>query len=63
MKKLLTNANPFILLLAPVFLLSIITLFHFTIQLQLPDVQTEVSGLFNRRTVFEVLCEVLKNRF
>ena len=63
MKKLLLNSNPYLLLLAPVFLLSVFSLFHWTINLQLPDMQTEVLGLFNKRTVFEVLCEVLKSQF
>ncbi|WP_299291127.1 hypothetical protein [uncultured Mucilaginibacter sp.] len=63
MKKLLFNSNPFILLLAPVFLLWITALFHWTIHLQLPDMQTEVTGLFDRKTVFQVLCEVVKTQF
>ncbi len=63
MKKLIFNTNPFILLLAPVFLLSAIALFHWKISLQLPDMQTEVTGLFNKRTLFQVLCEVVKFSF
>lgn len=62
MKKILLNSNLFILLLAPVFILAVAGIFFRTINFQLPEVQTEIIGLFNRKTVFEVLCETVKSK-
>ncbi len=62
MKKILFNTNLFILLLAPVFILAIIGIFNRTMNLQLPNVETEIVGLFNKRTIFQVLCEVVKDQ-
>jgi len=62
MKKIITNLNLYILLLAPVFLLAIAGIIYQTINVELPNVQTEIVGLFNRRTIFEVLCEVVKKQ-
>ncbi len=59
MKKVLLNANLFILLLAPVFILAIVGILYRTINIELPNVETEIVGLFNNRTVFQVLCEVI----
>lgn len=62
MKKLISNLNLYILLLAPVFILSIAGIIYQTVNVELLNVQTEIVGLFNRRTIFEVLCEVVKKR-
>jgi len=59
MKKILYNSNLYILLLLPVFLLVFISIFYRNYSLELPDVQTELSGLFNKKTIFQVLCEVI----
>jgi hypothetical protein len=62
MKKILFNTNLFILLLAPVFILAVVGIFYRTMNLQLPNVETEIVGLFNKRTIFQVLCEVVKDQ-
>lgn len=62
MKKILLNANLFILLLAPVFILEIVGILYRTINIELPNVETEIIGLFNKRTIFQVLCEVIVNQ-
>jgi len=62
MKKILFNTNLFILLLAPVFILAVVGIFYRTMNLQLPNVETEIVGLFNKRTTFQVLCEVVKDQ-
>lgn len=59
MKKLLHNSNLYILLLLPVFMLAVVGISYRTYQLELPNVQTELIGMFNNRTVFQVLCEVI----
>ncbi len=59
MKKILLNTNLFILLLAPVFILAIVGILYRTINIELPNVSTEFVGMFNNRTVFQVLCEVI----
>ncbi|MGI4022371.1 MAG: hypothetical protein ACRYFA_12765 [Janthinobacterium lividum] len=63
MKKLLYNTNLYILLLAPVFLFVVAGVLFHAINIELPNVETEISGLFNRRTIFQVLCEVVKSQF
>jgi len=62
MKKILFNTNLFILLLVPVFILAVVGIFYRTMNLQLPNVETEIVGLFNKRTIFQVLCEVVKDQ-
>lgn len=62
MKKLLLNANLFILLLAPIFVIMAGNIFYRTINLELPDVQTEITGVFNKKTIFQVLYEIVKNQ-
>lgn len=62
MKKILFNTNLFILLLAPVFILAVVGIFYRTMNLQLPNVETEIVGLFNKKTIFQVLCEVVKDQ-
>lgn len=59
MKKIFYNSNLFILLLAPVFILALVGILYRTINIELPNVETEIVGLFNKRTVFQVLCEVI----
>jgi len=59
MKKILSNANLYILLLAPVFILVIVGILYRTINVELPNVPTEFVGMFNNRTIFQVLCEVI----
>lgn len=61
MKKIILNTNPFILLLAPVFMIAVFALLKPMLNLQLPNVQTEIIGFLNRRTVFQVLCEMVGN--
>ncbi|RYY06624.1 MAG: hypothetical protein EOP43_05780 [Sphingobacteriaceae bacterium] len=63
MKKIFLNTNLYILLLLPIFLLAIAGVLFHTISFELPDMETEISGLFNRRTIFQVLCEVVKSQF
>lgn len=62
MKKLLYNSNLYILLLLPIFLLAVIGLAYRNYNLELPNVSAEIVGLFNNRTVFQVLCEVIVNQ-
>ncbi|RYE29244.1 MAG: hypothetical protein EOP42_14850 [Sphingobacteriaceae bacterium] len=59
MKKILYNSNLYMLLLLPVFLLAITGIFYRTYQLELPNMQSQLIGMFNNRTVFQVLCEVI----
>lgn len=59
MKKILFNSNLFILLLAPVFILALVAVLFRTINIELPNVPAEVVGLFNKKTIFQVLCEVI----
>ncbi|RYE36751.1 MAG: hypothetical protein EOP42_02225 [Sphingobacteriaceae bacterium] len=59
MKKILYNSNLYILLLLPVFLLAVAGVSYHTYQLELPNMQTQIAGIFNNRTVFQVLCEVI----
>ncbi|WP_419803113.1 hypothetical protein [Mucilaginibacter sp.] len=62
MKKFFLNTNPFILLLAPVFLIATAGTLQHTISLELPNVSTELVGMFNNRTIFQVLCEVIVSK-
>lgn len=62
MKRIFSNANLYILLLAPIFILAIIGIFCRTINIELPNVETEIIGLFNKRTIFQVLCEVVQSQ-
>ncbi len=59
MKKNLSNANLYMLLLVPVFILAIVGILYRTVNLELPNVSTGFVGMFNNRTVFQVLCEVI----
>ncbi len=61
MKKLILNTNPFILLLAPIFLITATYFYMPVLHLQLPDVNSEITGLFNQKTLFQVTCEVVKD--
>ncbi|MVN22211.1 hypothetical protein [Mucilaginibacter arboris] len=62
MKKIISNLNLYILLLAPVFLIALVGIVYHSINVNLPDVQTEITGLFNKRTIFQILCEVVKEQ-
>lgn len=62
MKKILLNTNLYILLLAPVFILAIVGILYRTINIELPNVETEFVGVFNNWSVFQVLCEVIINQ-
>lgn len=58
MKETLSNSNIYILLLLPVFLLAVTGIFYRNCSLELPNVQTTIVGMFNNRTIFQLLCEV-----
>ncbi|RYE31057.1 MAG: hypothetical protein EOP42_11195 [Sphingobacteriaceae bacterium] len=62
MKKTLYNSNLYILLLLPVFLIISLGVSYQAYQVALPNVQTEIAGIFNNRTIFQVLCEVVVNQ-
>ncbi len=62
MRRILLNANLYILLLAPVFILAILGIIDQTKYLQFPNVEMEIVGLFNKKTIFQVLCEAVKSQ-
>ena len=58
MKNFLSNSNLYILLLAPIFIITAV-FFYNEVTFDLPEFQPEIIGLFNRRTIFQVLCEAV----
>ncbi len=61
MKKLISNSNLYILLLAPILLGAVAIIYYQTLSFKTPEMEIEIIGLFNKRTIFEVLCQALVN--
>lgn len=61
MKKILLNAHLYILLLAPIFLVVVCCFFHPAENLKLTEVQFDVFGCFNRKTIFQMGCNAFEN--